>query len=200
MKHTLYASGRGGPCFYCTKEGHFLRNCRGSPPDCPGPPRLSRTKGPRRDERRWKDQQPTRQEWVKGRHKEEWGPPPPPPKGNRREPWRDESGREGGPRRDQRGGATQALEEEDGGDTAPEMNVLCEVDSIGEEGLFGLREVGDISDEEAAAAFSSDEEEEEGEGARDVGVSTCWPPPVTSAPGPPMCGAAWAPKRSMSRS
>ena len=49
------------------------------------------------------------------------------------------------------------------------MNVLCEVDSDGEEGLFGLWEVGDISDEEAATAFSSDMEEEEGEGARDVG-------------------------------
>ena len=46
---------------------------------------------------------------------------------------------------------------------------MCEVDSDGEEGLFGLREVGDISNEVAAAAFSSDEEEEEGEGARDVG-------------------------------
>ena len=49
------------------------------------------------------------------------------------------------------------------------MNVLCEVDSDGEEGLFGLREVGDISSEEAATAFSSDEEEEEEEGAREVG-------------------------------
>ena len=48
------------------------------------------------------------------------------------------------------------------------MNMLCEVDSDSEEGLFGLREVGDISDEEAAATFSS-EEEEEGEGTRDVG-------------------------------
>ena len=46
--------------------------------------------------------------------------------------------------------------------------MLCKVDSDGDEGLFGLREVGDISEEEAAAAFSSDEEEE-GEGARDVG-------------------------------
>ena len=71
---------------------------------------------------------------------------------------------------DQRGGAAQALEEEDVVDAAPEMNVLCEVDSDGEEGLFGLGEVGDISDEEAAAPFSSDEEEEEeGEGAKDVG-------------------------------
>ena len=47
---------------------------------------------------------------------------------------------------------------------------MCGADSDEEEGLFGLREVGDISDEEAAAAFSSDEEEEEeGEGAKDVG-------------------------------
>ena len=48
------------------------------------------------------------------------------------------------------------------------MNVLCEVDSDGDEGLFGLREVGDISEEEAAAAFASDEEEEE-ERSQDVG-------------------------------
>ena len=68
----------------------------------------------------------------------------PPPEGNRREPWRDEPGREGRPRRDQRGGATQALEEEDRGNATPKMNVLCEVDSNGEKGLFGLREVGDI--------------------------------------------------------
>ena len=126
-------------------------------------------KGGRRDERRGRDPPPARQEWGKGRHKEEWGPPLPLPKGNRREPWRDEPGREGGPRRDQRGGATQALEEEDGGDAVTEMNVLCEVDSDGEEGLFGLREVGDISDEDATAAFSSDKEEEVGERARDVG-------------------------------
>ena len=39
------------------------------------------------------------------------------------------------------------------------------------EGLFRLREVGDISNKEAAAAFSSDkEEEEEGEGAKEVGA------------------------------
>ena len=73
--------------------------------------------------------------------------------------------------RDQQGGANQALEEEDGGDAAPEMNVLCEADSDGEEGLFRLREVGDISNKEAVAAFSSDQEEEdeEGEGAKEVG-------------------------------
>ena len=71
---------------------------------------------------------------------------------------------------DSGGGATQALEEEDGGDAAPEMTMLCEADSDEEEGLFGLREVGDISGEEAAAAFSSDEEEEEeGERAKEVG-------------------------------
>ena len=53
------------------------------------------------------------------------------------------------------------MEEEDRGDAVPEMNVSCEVDSDGDKRLFRLREVGDISDEEAAAAFSLDEEEEE---------------------------------------
>ena len=48
------------------------------------------------------------------------------------------------------------------------MNVLCEADSDGDKGLFGLREMGDISEEEAVAAFSSDEEEEE-ERTPDVG-------------------------------
>ena len=90
--------------------------------------------------------------------------------GGRSQGGREEPGWEGGPRRDKRGGATQALEEEDGGDAAPEMNVLCGADSDKEEGLLGLREVGDISNEEAAAAFSSDEEEEDEEGAEDVGV------------------------------
>ena len=74
------------------------------------------------------------------------------------------------------------------------MNVLCEVDSDGDEGLFGLWEVGDISEEEAAAAFSSDEEEEE-EKAPDVGSFTCWPPPATSALGPRTYGATWEPRR-----
>ena len=51
------------------------------------------------------------------------------------------------------------------------MNVLCGEDSDEEEGIFGLREVGDIGDEEAAAAFSSDEEEgdKEGEEAKEAG-------------------------------
>ena len=160
-------AGGGGPCYYCAKEGHFLRNCQRKAAGLPRSAPFIEDKGGRRDERRWKDQPPTRQEWGKGHHKEEWGPPL--QKGNRREPWREEPGREGGPRRDQRGGATQALEEEDGGDAVPEMNVLCEVDSDGKEGLFRLREVGDISNEEATAAFSSDKEEEEEEGARDVG-------------------------------
>ena len=89
------------------------------------------------------------------------------------------------PLTDQRGGTTQALEEEDVGDTAPEMNVLCGADSDEEEGIFGLREVGDISQEEAAA-FSSDEEEEdeEGEGAREVGVVHMLAPPSDHRPGP----------------
>ena len=65
------------------------------------------------------------------------------------------------------------------------MNVLCEVDSDGEEGLFGLREVGDISVEEVATAFSSDEEgrRRRGREPRMRGVSTCWPQPETSTPG-----------------
>ena len=41
------------------------------------------------------------------------------------------------------------------------MNVLCGEDSDEEEGIFGLREVGDISHEEATAAFSSDDEDGE---------------------------------------
>ena len=48
---------------------------------------------------------------------------------------------------------------------------MCGADSDGEEGLFRLREVGDISNEEAATAFLSGEEEEdeEGEGAEEAG-------------------------------
>ena len=155
----MYASGRGGPCYYCAKEGHFLQNCPRKAAGLPQSAPFVEDKGGRREDARWKDQPPNRQEWGKGRYQEERGPTP--PKRNRREPWREEPGQDKGPRRDQRGGATQALEEEDGGDAAPEMNVLCGVDSDGEEGLFGLREVGDISNEEAATAFSSDEEEEE---------------------------------------
>ena len=49
------------------------------------------------------------------------------------------------------------------------MNVLCRGDSDEEEGLFGLWEVGDISDKEAAAFSSDEEEEEEGERAKEVG-------------------------------
>ena len=43
-----------------------------------------------------------------------------------------------GPERNRGGGATQALEEEEGGDAAPEMNVLCREDSDKEERIFGL--------------------------------------------------------------
>ena len=51
------------------------------------------------------------------------------------------------------------------------MNLLCGEDSDEEEGIFGLREVGDIGDEEVATAFSSDNEEgdEEGEEAEEAG-------------------------------
>ena len=44
------------------------------------------------------------------------------------------------------------------------MNVLCDVESNGDEGLFGLREVGEVDGEEAIAAFSVSEGEGEGEG------------------------------------
>ena len=194
----LYARGRGGPCYYCAKEGNFLRSCPRKATGLPRSAPFIEDKGVRRDDARWKDQPPTQQEWGKGRYQEERGPPLP-PKGNRREPWREEPGRDRGPRRDQQGGATQALEEEDGVDASPEMNVLCKVDSDGEEGIFGLREVGDISNEEAAAAFLSDEEEgdKEEEGPEEAGVSTCWPLPATSAPGPPTCGVDWAAGRNM---
>ena len=86
----LYASGRGGPCYYCAREGHFLRNC---PRKAAGLPRsvhpFIEDKGGCRDNTRWKGQPTTRQEWGKSRNKEEWGPPP---KGNRRELWREEPG------------------------------------------------------------------------------------------------------------
>ena len=103
----LYASSRGGPCYYCAKEGHFLRNCLRKAAGLPRSAPFIEDKGGRRDVTGWKGQPPTRQEWGKSRHKEEWGPPP--PKGNQWEPWREEPGQEGGPRRDQPGGATQAL-------------------------------------------------------------------------------------------
>ena len=82
------------------------------------------------------------------------------------------------------------------------MNVLCEADSDGEEGLLGLREVGDISNKEAAAAFSSDEEEEdeEGEGAKEVGGVHMLAAAGDLRPSPPMCGADWLAERSMSKS
>ena len=35
----------------------------------------------------------------------------------------------------------------------PEMNVLCEVDSDCNEGLFGLREVGEVDGEESYASL-----------------------------------------------
>ena len=74
-------------------------------------------------------------------------------------------------------------------------------DSDEEEGLFGLREVGDIRDQEAAAAFSSDEEEEEeGERAKEVGGVHMLAAAGGLRPGLPMCGADWVAERNMSRS
>ena len=78
---------------------------------------------------------------------------------------------------------------------------MCGADSDEEEGLFRLREVGDISNEEAAAAFSSDEEEEEeGEGTKEMGGVHMLATAGDLRPGPPMCGADWAAEWNMSRS
>ena len=82
--------------------------------------------------------------------------------GSPRESWRE------GPERERRGGATQALEDEGDGEANPEMNMLCDAESDGEKGLFGLREVGEIDVDEATAAFSASEEESDG-GDVDVG-------------------------------
>ena len=72
--------------------------------------------------------------------------------------------------------------------------MLCGEDSDEEEGIFGLREVGDIGDEEATAAFSSDEEEgdEEEEGAEEAGGVHMLAATGSLGPGPPTCGADWA--------
>ena len=74
---TLQAHRRGGPCYYCAKEGHFLRNC---PLKAAGLPRSAPfvdDKGGRRDDRRWKerpDPLPARREWNRGCQKEEYRP------------------------------------------------------------------------------------------------------------------------------
>ena len=180
----LYARGRGGPCYYCTKEGNFLRSCPRKATGLPRSAPFIEDKGVRRDDARWKDQPPTQQEWGKGRYQEERGPPLP-PKGNRREPWREEPGRERGPR-SQQGGATQALEEEDGVDASPEMNVLCKVDSDGEEGIFGLRRWGTSATRRLPppSPRTRKRRTRRKKEPRRRGVSTCWPPLATSAPGP----------------
>ena len=54
------------------------------------------------------------------------------------------------------------MEDEGDGEANPEMNALCDAESDGEEGLFGLREVGEIDVDEATAAFSASEEESDG--------------------------------------
>ena len=115
----LYTGGRGGPCYYCTKEGHLLRSCPRKAAGLPRSAPFIEDKGSRQGKARWRDQPPNRQEWGRGRYQEERGQQPPPPKGNRQEPWREELGRDRGPRREQQGGATQALEEEEGGDATP---------------------------------------------------------------------------------
>ena len=46
----LYASGRGGPCYYCAKEGHFLRNCQRKAAGLPWSAPFIEDKGGRRDE------------------------------------------------------------------------------------------------------------------------------------------------------
>ena len=134
----LIRQRKRGSLLLLRQGGPFLRNCPRKAAGLPRSAPFVKDKGGCKDEARWRDQPPTQQEWGRGRYQEERGQPPPPPKGNRREPWREEPGRDRGPRREQRGGATQALEEEEGGDAAPEMNVLCREDSDEEEGIFGL--------------------------------------------------------------
>ena len=58
------------------------------------------------------------------------------------------------------------FEGEEDGETAPEMNALCGGESDNNEGLFRLREVGEIDGDEAIAAFTDGEEEGEDEDVR----------------------------------
>ena len=74
----LYAGGRRGPCYYCTKEGHLLRSCPRKAAGLPRSAPFIEDKGGRKDDAKWKDQPPNRQEWGKGRYQEEWGQPLPP--------------------------------------------------------------------------------------------------------------------------
>ena len=61
----LYASGRGGPCYYCAKEGHLLRSCPRKAAGLPRSAPFIEDKGGCKDEAKWSgvDQPPKRQEW-----------------------------------------------------------------------------------------------------------------------------------------
>ena len=48
----LYARGRGGPCYNCTKEGHFLWNCLRKAAGLPRSAPFIHDRGGRRDEKR----------------------------------------------------------------------------------------------------------------------------------------------------
>ena len=63
----LYAGGRGGPCYYCAKEGHLLRSCPRKAAGLPRSAPFIEDKGGRKDEAKWRDQPPTRQEWGRSR-------------------------------------------------------------------------------------------------------------------------------------
>ena len=48
----LYASGRGGPCYYCTKKGHFLWNYPRKATGLPRSAPFIDDRGGRREEKR----------------------------------------------------------------------------------------------------------------------------------------------------
>ena len=86
----LQARGRGGPCFYYAKEGHFLRNCPRKAARLPRSALFLDQKGSRRDNWKWReypDPPPARREWTRGCQKEEYGPPPLPAKGTKMSGW-----------------------------------------------------------------------------------------------------------------
>ena len=88
------------------------------------------------------------------------------------------------------------FEGEEDGETAPEMNALCGGESDDDEGLFRLREVGEIDGDEAIAAFTDGEEEGEDE---DVRVGEVHMLTATGAIRrvPPTGGAAWGPRKNI---
>ena len=85
----LQASGRGEACYYCAKEGHFLRSCLCKAAGLLRSTPTKEDRGSRGEERQWNDQTsqpPTKREWSPGPPK---GNHRPPPKGNQRESWRE---------------------------------------------------------------------------------------------------------------